>query len=147
MLKSLCLTVALLATSSAWAVGVTTTNAGEPGNDGKFRAAVRAVEAKQFESAIPMLEEVLTRFPRSADTNNYLGYANRKIGKRDIALAFYQKALSINPEHRGAHEYLGELYAEMRDLPKAQEQLAMLQQICGSCEEADDLKRAIASAR
>jgi tetratricopeptide (TPR) repeat protein len=132
-----------LTAGSAFAAGTITTGSGEPGNDGKFLAAVSAIKAKQFESAIPMLEEVQTRFPKSADVNNYLGYSNRKIGKRDVALGFYQTALRINPDHRGAHEYLGELYVEMQDLPHAREQLAALERICGTCEESEDLKRHI----
>jgi predicted Zn-dependent protease len=130
-----------LTAGSALAAGTTTTGSSEPGNDAKFQAAVSAIKAKQFDAAIPMLEEVQKRFPKSADVNNYLGYTNRKVGKQDVALGFYQTALKINPDHKGAHEYLGELYVEMKDLPKAREQLAALEKICGKCEESEDLKR------
>jgi Flp pilus assembly protein TadD len=134
-------TAAALTAGSALAAGTTTTGSGEPGSDTKFQTAVSAIKAKQFERAIPMLEEVQTRFPNSADVNNFLGYSNRKIGRQAVALGFYQAALQINPDHRGAHEYLGELYVEMKDLAKAREQLAALEKICGKCEESEDLKR------
>jgi tetratricopeptide (TPR) repeat protein len=58
--------------------------------------------------------------------------------------AAYQKALAINPDHRGANEYLGELYLKTGDLEKARERLSKLQNLCpGGCEEYDDLKKAV----
>ena len=47
-----------------------------------------------------------------ADVFNLLGFALRKSGDYGKALTYYQKALDLDPEHKGAHEYLGELYAE-----------------------------------
>jgi tetratricopeptide (TPR) repeat protein len=137
------LAAATLTAGVAFAAGTTTTGSGEPGSDAKFLAAVSAIKAKNFDTALPMLEEVQKRFPQSADVNNYLGYTNRKLGRRDVALGFYQAALKINPNHKGAHEYLGELYVELKDLPKAKEQLAALEKICGKCEESEDLQRHI----
>jgi tetratricopeptide (TPR) repeat protein len=81
--------------------------------------------------------------PSNADAYNYLGYANRKLGKHSEALMYYQKALSLEPEHLGANEYLGELYLEMKQLPQAEERLAVLQNACGDCEEYEDLKAEI----
>ena len=64
------------------------------------------------------------------------------------ALGFYLKALKINPKHKGAHEYLGELYVETGQLAKAREMLADLEKLCGntSCEEYEDLEKAINAA-
>jgi len=54
--------------------------------------------------------------------------------------------LAIDPEHRGANEYLGELYLQTNDLAKAKERLNKLDDICYfGCEEFDDLKSAIAA--
>lgn len=147
MSRFFALLAASLLSSAAFAAGTTTTGSGEPGSDAGFQAAVSTIKAKKFADAIPMLQEVQARFPNSADVNNYLGYTNRKVGNRDAALGFYQAALRINPDHKGAHEYLGELYVEMKDLPKAKEQLAALQKICGSCEESEDLQRHIQRGR
>ena len=56
----------------------------------------------------------------------------------------YKKALAIDPDHRGANEYLGELYLQTGDLAKARVRLDKLDGICFfGCEEYDDLKRAI----
>jgi hypothetical protein len=58
----------------------------------------------------------------------------------------YRIALQLDPRHRGAHEYIGELYLEMDQLANAEEQLAALYKACpwfGRCPEHDDLKEAI----
>jgi tetratricopeptide (TPR) repeat protein len=81
-----------------------------------------------------------------ADAGNYRGYASRKTG--DVAAAFghYRRALTLNPKHRGAHEYIGEAYLMTGELAKAQEHLKVLDGLCTfSCEEYRDLKAAIAA--
>ena len=81
-----------------------------------------------------------------ADAWNYLGLSNRKLKKFDKALNAYQKALAIDPNHRGANEYLGELYLQTNDLANARKRLIKLDDICTfGCEEYDDLKDAIAA--
>ena len=50
----------------------------------------------------------------------------------------------IDPNHKGANEYLGELYLKLDQLEKAEAQLARLDDICTfGCEEYNDLKAAI----
>ena len=54
--------------------------------------------------------------------------------------------MRINPKHRGALEYSGELYLMTGDLAKAEQRLATLDKACTfGCEEFTDLKKAIAS--
>jgi hypothetical protein len=54
-------------------------------------------------------------------------------------------ALKINPNHKGAHEYIGEAYLMDGKPAEAEAHLAKLEQICGnrSCEEYQDLAKAI----
>ena len=55
-------------------------------------------------------------------------------------------ALKLDANHRSAHEYLGELYLDINQPENAEKQLAALKKACpffGSCEEYDDLKKAI----
>jgi len=67
-----------------------------------------------------------------------------KSGDPTKSIPIYQKALSINPEHRGAHEYIGEAYLQLNDAAKAREHLARLDKLCFfSCEEYRDLKKAV----
>jgi Tfp pilus assembly protein PilF len=113
--------------------------------DWRYFDGEKAVKAKDYTKAIALLERSLSENPKDADTLNYLGYSHRKIGQKDKALAYYTKALDIDPNHRGANEYLGELYLDMSDLPKAEERLARLARICGPrCDEYKDLADDIA---
>ena len=81
------------------------------------------------------------------DAINYLAYSHRELGRYDRSLAYYQQAMAINTNHRGANEYLGQLYLRMGKAKEAQAQLAKLQKICGrGCEEYESLRTAIAKA-
>jgi tetratricopeptide (TPR) repeat protein len=99
-------------------------------------------------AAIASLSSATLRDTRNADIQNYLGYAYRQTGKLELAFQHYQRALQLNPRHRGAHEYVGEAYLITDNLAKAEEHLAALQQICLiPCEEYEDLKKAIVAYR
>jgi tetratricopeptide (TPR) repeat protein len=82
----------------------------------------------------------------SADWNNLMGYTLRKQASPDLAKAetYYLEALRIDPGHRGASEYLGELYLMKGDVASAEKRLAVLAQLCpDGCQQRDDLARAI----
>ena len=86
--------------------------------------------------------------PANADAQNLLGFAYRNQKKYDLAFRHYREALRLDPKHKGAHEYIGETYLLTGDKAKAQEHLAALERICGkSCEEYEDLARAVARAK
>ena len=120
--------------------------AAKPADSG-YTEAERAVKAKQYEDAIKKLEQVVAKEPRNVDALNYLAYSHRELGRYDISLGWYQKALAINANHRGANEYLGQLYLKTGKMKEAQAQLAKLQKICGrGCEEYESLRSAIAKA-
>ena len=108
-------------------------------------APVRAhIEARQWAAAVAELHRVSE--PASADWNNLMGYSLRMQPLADHAAAarFYEEALRIDPKHRGALEYAGELDLITGNLPKAEERLAALDKACRfSCGEYRDLKRAI----
>ena len=104
------------------------------------------IGAGRFAEAIPLLRKAEAKLPDDADVHNYLGYALRKLKRYDAALKHYRIALQIAPRHRGANEYLGELYLALRRLAKAEERLAVLDRACPfGCEEYTELKEAIAS--
>jgi uncharacterized protein HemY len=84
--------------------------------------------------------------PSSADWNNLMGYSLRRGAAPDLEASerFYNEALRINPKHRGALEYSGQLYLMKGDLPSAEKRLASLDKACTfGCEEFTDLKKAI----
>jgi tetratricopeptide (TPR) repeat protein len=112
----------------------------------KLRPAQAAIEAKEYGKAIGLLKEIARSEPKNADVQNLLGFSHRKLQKYDLALKYYQQALAIQPDHRGANEYLGELYLETGQLDKAEERLRVLDKACfWGCKEYDDLKADIES--
>jgi len=110
-------------------------------------APARALIAEgRWRDAIGALKEVGDT--GSADWNNLMGYSHRKAKVPDFAAAegYYNAALRIDPKHRGALEYSGELYLMLGDLPKAEERLATLDKACTfGCGELKDLRAAVAS--
>jgi len=111
-----------------------------------YERARTLIKAGEYRSAIPLLAAIKSEFKTSADIPNWLGFCHRKLKDYPTANAFYDEALTLNPTHLGANEYLGEWYVETGDLAKAKEQLAYLKGLCGSCEEAQDLAEAIEKA-
>jgi len=115
-----------------------------PPASGDYAEGRNAIEAKDWAQAIKLLTSAAQRDSRNADVQNLLGYAYRNSGQLDIAFKHYERALQINPRHRGAHEYVGEAYLMVGNLAKAEEHLAALKAGCPRvCEERDDLMRSI----
>lgn len=113
-----------------------------------YDLGVKAVQARDWARALTLLQNVVQADPRNADAWNYIGFSHRNLKQFDQSLAAYQKALAINPDHRGANEYLGELYLQTGDLGKARERLEKLHALCPSgCREYEDLKKAIEAYR
>ena len=111
-----------------------------------LEAGRRAVEAKDFTAALRHLTKVAGETPKDADVHNLLGYSYRNLRQLDKAMEHYRIALQLDPRHRGAHEYIGELYLEMDQLASAEKHLKDLSRACpwfGTCKEHDDLKEAI----
>src|SRR6267142_4784203 len=109
-------------------------------------AGRKAIEAKDFKSAVENLTKAVQGYPNDADAHTMLGYSYRKLGTFDKSMEHYQKALKIDSSHRYAHEYLGELYLDMNQPDNADKQLVALKKACpffGKCEEYEDLKKAI----
>lgn len=118
----------------------------EKPNNPYIEAGRKAIDAKDYKAAIAQLTKAIEISPDDADAQSMLGYSYRKTSAFDKAMEHYQKALKIDVNHRGAHEYLGELYLEMNQPANAEKQLAALKKACpffGKCEEYDDLKEAI----
>ena len=116
--------------------------------DPDFTAGKKALAAEDWSGAIAALKLAALRDPRNADIQNYVGYAHRRLGAMGPAMGHYQQALIFNPRHRGAREHLGELYLSLGEPIKAEEQRAVLKDICLiGCDEVADLDRAIATYR
>ena len=103
-----------------------------------------SIKAEKYDQAIKQLQAA--NDTSSADWNNLMGYSLRKKQPPDLVGAekYYQAALKIDPNHRGALEYYGMLKLINNDLTGAEALLARLDKVCTfGCEEYSDLKAAI----
>jgi tetratricopeptide (TPR) repeat protein len=108
--------------------------------------ALRLIEKEDYADAIPHLKRALSVMQGNADILNYLGFTERMVGNYPDSLDYYQRALARNPDHKGAHEYLGELYLAMHQPDQARLQLAELDRLCpDGCTEKATLTQAIAT--
>jgi Tfp pilus assembly protein PilF len=152
MKKSLLLLALLAAAASAPAVD--TVEPASPPRAAPARSVDRlalargAIDRKDWDAAMRELSVAVRESPQNADVHNLLGYTYRKRASPDMAKAYehYTMALKINPQHKGAHEYIGEAYLIDRKPQEAEQHLAELERICGGrgCEEYQDLAKSIA---
>jgi len=111
----------------------------------EYSIAVRLIKHDKCGEALSHLQSAVIQKPNNADVLNYLGYCERKIGNLQFSLDYYNKALAIEPDHKGVHEYLGELYLAMNKPDDANKELATLTTLCPrGCDEKDVLTKAIA---
>jgi Flp pilus assembly protein TadD len=114
--------------------------------DADFAAGKKSIKSKDWQGAINAFSKVVARESQNADAHNYLGYANRNLGRMEESFKQYNIALKLDPKHKGAHEYIGVAYLKSNQPEKAKEHLASLEKICGKkCEEYEDLAKAIAA--
>ena len=122
----------------------TTTPASPEATD--LQPARAAIKAKQYATALAELKVLAVKY-QTPDVYSLLGHALWKTGDPAQGMIYYNKALAMNPLHRGALEYQGELYVEMGQVGKAKENLSKLKGICPfGCEEYGDLQEAIEHA-
>ena len=119
-----------------------------PNADERLKNAIKHIDREQFDRAISELRKAADLRPKNADIQNYLGFAYRKSGKLEASGNHYAKALELDPDHKGALEYQGELFLMTGVPEKARANLARLEDLCPSgCSELTDLKAAIAAAQ
>lgn len=112
-----------------------------------YAEAVGLINQERFVEALDVLSRVQSAVGPHPDVLNYMGFASRKLGRFDAALAYYDEALRIDPAHLGATEYLGELYIQMGQVERARSQLARLDRLCAyGCAQRDELARWIETA-
>lgn len=75
-----------------------------------FDAAVRLMQAGQFDQGIALLERVAAEAPGVTAVHIDLGIAYRHTGEIERAEVSLQRALAINPRHPVIHNELGMLY-------------------------------------
>jgi Tfp pilus assembly protein PilF len=119
-----------------------------PSADPDYLAGEQAWKNKDWAALRARMGAVVQRDPGNANAWNYLGFAARQLGQLDQAFKDYDRALKLDPDHRGAHEYVGETYLLAGNVGKAEEHLNALDRLCRrSCAEYRDLKAAIEAWR
>jgi tetratricopeptide (TPR) repeat protein len=74
-----------------------------------------------------------------------IGYSKRKMGNWNEGVAYYHKALAINPNNLNTREYLGEAYLTKGRVDLAKAELAKIEAIAGTeSEQYQELALAIA---
>jgi Flp pilus assembly protein TadD len=142
------LSVAIAALAPIAAADPTETDPDLATRDADYAAGKKAVEKKDWAEAARLFEQAEKRNPDHADLQNYLGFSYRNLKRFDLAFKHYERAIEIEPRHRGAHEYIGEAYLMTGNLAGAEKHLAALREICLlPCEELTDLERAIVEYR
>ena len=142
------LAVALLAllTSPSCAGAVDRDAEAEQATSLELLQARQQIAAERYAAALALLEAARARTPENADVHGLLGFASRKLDELGAAHLHYQTALRLDPDHRGAREYLGELHLQRGRPELARAQLAELERLCPQgCEERAELAEAIAA--
>ncbi len=143
--KKILLTALLAACASSLAIAADTPSETPQVQAVDEMAAGRlAVQNKNWTQAVASFKRAVADNPKDADAHNMLGYSHRALGKFDDAFAAYDKALAIDPKHKGALEYSGLGYLKTNQKAKAEAQLAKLQAICSTCTETTSLAKAVA---
>lgn len=111
-----------------------------------YERARAHIKAGEYAAAIPIRHDLRVERPYSAEIFSQFGFSYRKLKDFAASRRYHDQALATDPTHIGANEYLGEWFVETGDLKAAQERLRLLRNLCGACEEAEDLADAIAKA-
>jgi Flp pilus assembly protein TadD len=142
-LKAIIAATLLIWAAPAWAVDVHA----DPGPPSADLAPIRAlIKAKDFPQAVEALF-ILERTNRTADLYNLLGFSLRNLGDYERSAENYRMALTLDPNHKSALEYQGELFIRLGQMDRAVENLRRLETLCPQgCEEREDLEEALAAA-
>ena len=109
-----------------------------------LKAAKSSIKSQNYQDAYDQLTAGIGGDPKNADLHNLLGFSARKIGLYAESEQHYTKALSIDPKHKQALEYMGELYLTLGQIDDAEKLRARLDDVCWlGCDELDDLDQAI----
>lgn len=112
-----------------------------------FAEAVGLLNQARYEDALGALARTQAAVGPHPDILTYMGFANRQLGRYAESFSYYNQALGIDPGNLGVNEYLGELYVQLGDLPRARQQLARLDDLCAyGCAQREELAHWIQAA-
>ena len=108
-----------------------------------YQDMLKLIKNEKYSEAIKGLEKILeqNKYKQDPDILTHYAFALRKTKNFPKAEEYYLKALSIDPKHRGALEYIGELYVDTKRLELANATLKKLENC--RCKEYAELKNYI----
>lgn len=125
------------ANDAATHLSVATPQAG----DRAYVRAVSLINEQRWDEALASLDRAEAALGPHPDILTYKGYVWRRKGDWAKAEDYYRQALAVDPDHRGATEYYGELKVLKGDVAGARAMLARLDRVCTfGCAEAVELK-------
>ena len=93
----------------------------QPGREEEARLQEERV--RQLELRLNRLLEVTNRLipqrPKDPELQSELGTLLKNLGRKELALVWYESALKLEPGHPGTHRALAEFYSEAGDAEKA----------------------------
>ena len=131
--------------AGAWPAAQAAGSEPSPSDPTWLLEARKEIEARRFDAALTLMRAA--NATDQAEWHNLMGYALRSRRPPDLATAesHYKRALEIEPKHRSALEYYGELMLMKKDLPGALALQARLEKACFfGCKELKDLREEIA---
>lgn len=126
--------------SSVYAIG------GKSGPDTSqiMREAQALIKKKKYPQALKKLRRVVNAEPYDADAWSLIGFSERKEARLEKAEAAYNRALTLDPNHKGALSYQGELFLQQNRPELAEENRKRLESLCPEgCKALDALNAAL----
>lgn len=110
----------------------------------ELSSVVQLIKMEKYQKAIDQLKGIIISDKTDADAWNLLGVASRKSGDFGTAEEAYKQTLLLQPDHKGALEYQGELFISQGKLDSAHGNLQVLQALCPSgCDELKTLQASL----
>ena len=99
-------------------------------DDGLYDTARELAYFDRPEDAITLLKQIADQ--NQPRVQNYLGFANRKAGRMEDAMMYYNVALSMDPDYVLARSYMGQGLLEQGDFGGAYAQLREIKERAGT---------------
>ena len=95
-------------------------------SDTLYKAVRELAYAGRYHDAIKVLDQMPEQLSDRVLT--YRGFTARKLGRAELANAYYTQAIDINPDNILARSYMGQALAERDNMYAAMTQLSEIQQ-------------------
>lgn len=83
------------------------------------RRAARALALKDYKKTIRCLDELLAEVGENPHTLHMLAHCHERLGAGDQAIAYAERALSVDPDHTGSLQVLSRVYVRQEDYSRA----------------------------